>query len=36
MGGFLKGDDGKEDVNYCLGFRVWGFPKIRVPFWGSP
>ena len=19
-----------------IGFRVWGFPKLRVPFWGFP
>ena len=33
----LYRDNGKENGNYYLGFRVLGgFPKLGVPFWGSP
>ena len=28
-------DSGKENGSYQLGFRVWGFPKIKDRFWGS-
>ena len=29
MSGLCR-DNGKENGNYCLGFRVWGF-EFRVP-----
>ena len=33
--GFYR-DNGKENGSYYLGFRVWGFPKIRGTFLGVP